>query len=309
MKSVIRVGTPPPVPTRALTVLGAVEGSFRSLADLADSNSRRLIRGQKKALHDLRVTVRRMRTLLRAYEGFLPPEMRPACANLKTVMHQTNQLRDLEVQEMMLSTMLTRKRLAAPTRNAISIIRNHVLNGLTSGRDSNQGTVETLLKHVKILLHIFDEHHTCIGTDRYLDMTASLVHEEITTFARMALSLKNRHQIKRLHKTRLSAKRLRYVMEPIPERVVGVRDGINRLKRLQNLLGAIRDTQTLAQTISTARNGPSLANHGEAANDALSVVSIQQDRLFATYLRRRAGGEITRLEHRIFRVVDGLRPI
>ncbi len=289
-------------------MLGAVEGSLRSLADVADSNSRRLIRGQKKALHDLRVTVRRMRTLLRAYEGFLPPEIRAVCANLKAVMHQTNQLRDLEVQEMMLSTMLTRKRMAAPTRNVISIIRNHMRDGLKTGRGSNQGTVDALLKHVRMLLHIFDEHQTDIGTDGYLDTTASLVHEEITHFARMALSLTSLHQIRCLHKTRLSAKRLRYVMEPIPERVVGVRDGINRLKRLQNLLGDIRDTQTLAKTISTARNGPSLANHGEAANAVLSAVSAQQDRLFATYLRRRTDGEITRLEHRIFRVVDGLRP-
>jgi len=292
---------------RALTVPEAAEAVVRALAAVAYASSHRLARGQAKALHDNRVAIRRIRTLLRAYENFLPLELRSERTELTAIMRQTNALRDLEVHDGMLTQILGRRRIGKQTRDAVFTIRKAVRNHLKSGRSADHVTAQALITSVRALLRKFDESPIDTDGTLYSDMTASIVQRETNTIVKLSLSLERKGQVKRLHRARLSAKRLRYVVEPLPDSIVGVRDGITRLKRLQTLFGDIRDTQTLQSVIIAASEHSESRPYHTSANLALSVARADEDRLFATFLRRRGGGEITRLEHRLSRVVDGLR--
>jgi CHAD domain len=58
-------------------------------------------------------------------------------------------------------------------------------------------------------------------------------------------------QLKRAHRARLAAKRLRYVLDPVRSLVPGGRDAVSRLKGLQDVLGDLRDLQTLEAPLGT----------------------------------------------------------
>jgi hypothetical protein len=54
------------------------------------------------------------------------------------------------------------------------------------------------------------------------------------------------------HAARISAKRLRYLLEPLARRAPGVKALVGRLKQLQDLLGNFHDMQVLAEEIDAS---------------------------------------------------------
>jgi hypothetical protein len=75
--------------------------------------------------------------------------------------------------------------------------------------------------------------------------TGAILAERAEALRRRLQRVTSIEQLKRAHRARLAAKRLRYVLDPVRSLVPGGRDAVSRLKGLQDVLGDLRDLQTL----------------------------------------------------------------
>ncbi len=92
----------------------------------------------------------------------------------------------------------------------------------------------------------------------------------------------------RLHRVRVAAKKLRYVLELVPELSrVGTTRLVNRLKEVQDLLGRLHDLEILAGYV---RRGQDLAASTRPARGTGLIDAIEKEtrELHALYLRRTA---------------------
>ncbi len=206
--------------------------------------------GQREALHDFRVAIRRTRSVLRAYRTWLGKaggrKVRRRLADLASA---TNAGRDAEVQIEWLEarrSALRRseraglnwllRRLREEKRNNYATARQQVRNDFAKVN----GVVRTLLAE-----HIAGEptlFRWAFGT---------LLQEHAQDLFTHLTSIRSASDKRRTHEARLAGKRLRYLLEPIAPALKKGKGSVNRLKQLQDLLGELNDVHILAATVAS----------------------------------------------------------
>ncbi len=83
-------------------------------------------------------------------------------------------------------------------------------------------------------------------------MTGELLDEQAATFRSLLATVHTPQDEEQAHNSRIAAKRLRYLLEPLTKSVDGVKPLIKRLKRLQDILGELHDTHVLSTEIAEA---------------------------------------------------------
>lgn len=209
----------------------------KRLADAADV----------EALHDFRVGLRRLRTCLRAYgervEDGIPRKLRK---RLKAITEATGRARDTEVQLAWLRAELggvnprqrpallqLATRLEARQTQAYGAIRSEVL--------ADFQRLEGRLR--KALAGLAEPDEDDPAPDCFAEVTAPLIHQhalDLNTYLTQIISIAD---VEEAHLARISAKRLRYLLEPVAARLEGGEAVIEALKALQDLLGGLRDAQ------------------------------------------------------------------
>ena len=215
---------------------GRMSEAAAALARLRD-------RRDSEALHDFRVAVRRLRSVLRAYRRWLG---RAGTTKLRRRLQElggaTNVGRDAEVQLAWLEAQ--RSALARGERTGL----NWLMRGLRATRRESYAAAR---RHVRA-----DFERTAETLEKRLgelDATAPPFRETFSALLRQhALDLEARLTAIRgpedeanAHQARISAKRIRYVLEPVRLEAEGVRPLIEHLKDLQGLLGALHDMHVL----------------------------------------------------------------
>ncbi len=235
-----------------------------------------------EALHDFRVSVRRLRTYLEAYSRYTPKgagkKMRKRLAR---VMSATNKGRDNQVQSEWLSLQLDRSNLPKLTRHGYTV----ALEGLKNSRpesapDALSGVVREFTGlEDKLKARLVDPPLSIRLNEEgesisYAVVTGEMVRKLAAILRKRLAAIESLDQRKRVHRARLAAKRLRYVLEPVRAVVIGGRTAVRQLKEVQDHLGDLRDLQMMESRVRSILKQQTSDWSRELADSALRETTL-----------------------------------
>lgn len=229
----------------ALKSLAAAKAAERRLDDRFD----------REALHDFRVSIRRLRSLLRAYRPQLHGAVRPKeRKRLRAIQRATGGGREAEVALEWLTKQhadLAPEQLAGLNWLSALLLerRRKCAEDLdTKVRASFRRTAEKLEERLAIMRSeqnlLAEQPHVTFA--RTLgNLTEAHATDLLMNLGQIA-SLDHAAQ---LHEARITAKRLRYLLEPIRAYADKAQSVVKRSKRLQDVLGDLNDVHVLMREI------------------------------------------------------------
>jgi len=218
-----------------------------------------LVEGDREeALHDLRVALRRLRSLLRSHRGVFAIDFpKKALRRLGALARDTNPGRDAEVQLAWLATF------ASELKPGERAGHRELVRELTERRDESYRKVEREI--VRDFTHLAEDLGTrLVAYQVRVDLEHPARPPSFAVATRDALARGGAEFFDKLariesvadetagHAARIAAKRLRYLAEPVAPWIDEVRRPIDLLKALQDLLGELHDGQLLATHVAHA---------------------------------------------------------
>jgi len=247
---------------RHLLERGPEETARRLCLSLLSEAARALERMEnpedKEGLHDFRVSLRRLRSLMRAYRVQLKGSgAKRLRARVKTLASSTNLARDAEVTIEWL--MGERDRLGEAERAGAS----HLLSLLEVKQQTTPSVAEirrafrALEKNLKkaltrMRLPAEETNSTFVAA------TAEILAEHADILQKSLTAAHSAEDAALLHRARIEAKRLRYILEPLQSELLEARPLIKGMKSLQDCLGDLQDTRVLTTEISEALESSAL---------------------------------------------------
>lgn len=231
----------------ALGFLDDAGRAFERLNDPADG----------AALHDFRVAVRRLRTTLRAYRPLLDEGIgRKPRKLLGDIADATNRVREAEVALAWLEPLTTG--MTAGERVGLRWLIERIEQRRTEEQAACLGQIRTGFDAATRQLRK--------GLTEYRQTVALEPSITDVSFraALQAAALEAARELGQLlakvqhpddddgHRARIAAKRLRYLWEPVKGALAEAKTLVDRLKRLQDLLGELHDLQELTREVHTA---------------------------------------------------------
>ena len=229
----------------ALKSLAAARAAERRLDDRFD----------REALHDFRVSIRRLRSLLRAYRPQLEDAVRAKDRKrLRAIQNATGGGREAEVA------------LEWLTKQHASLAPEHLaglnwLSGLlldrrrkcaedldTKLREQFRRTAEKLEERLAVMRSeqnlLADQPHVSFART-----LANLTEAHATDLLVNLGQIASMEHAEQLHQARITGKRLRYLLEPARAYASGAQSIVKRSKRLQDVLGDLNDVHVLMREI------------------------------------------------------------
>jgi CHAD domain-containing protein/CYTH domain-containing protein len=242
------------------------------LLEEAEKALERMERGENgEALHDFRVALRRTRSVLRAYRPFLkgsrPRKLRRLVSSLAS---STNVARDVDVQLAYLRE--EEEGLEEPARSASSHLR-HRLESKRGELPSVQELRRSFDAARKTANHNLARMRLELGRsrERFASATGRLIQEHGESLRKRLEAVESARDVDGLHRARIAAKRLRYLLEPLQRELGEARPLIKRMKSLQDELGDLQDTRVLTEAIGTALESAALEEARALRELALSL--------------------------------------
>jgi CHAD domain-containing protein len=241
---------PPEEGARRLA-LGFLDQAAKAHSRLADPED-------TEALHDFRVGLRRLRSCLKAYAGQLGDSIpRKLARALKRLAGSTGPGRDTEVQIDWLrgqSPHLSSHqrpgfawllaRLRERRRDAFDDLEKEIADEL----EKVEKELRARLSVYRAEIHLDpDSPRSTLGA-----ATAEILHGQVAELAHHLEQIGDAGDAKRAHQARISAKRLRYLLEPLAEEIPDAGPVVKRLKALQDLLGDLHDAHVLDDELTAA---------------------------------------------------------
>jgi len=226
----LRQRAPTAVRRLLLKLLDAVEQCADRLTDSDDS----------EALHDFRVALRRLNANQRAYRAPLGVKLGKGVRRLART---TNVARDREVQLDWLR--LQRKESAAPARADLDALIHKLERAHEDEREHAYPQWQSAF--AKLAVKLRRRLESVPPDDDTQEIFAVVAGAQLLALGdklRQGLADIEAHgDDAAVHATRITGKRLRYLLEPLAGTVPGVPPLVKRLKVLQDLLGEIHDCQ------------------------------------------------------------------
>jgi CHAD domain-containing protein len=237
----------------SLSYLDQIDMAHARLGDQLDQD----------ALHDFRVGIRRLRSATRAYrtelEGSISGKMRRRLRNLARA---TNDGRDVEVQ---LSWLGKQSQLLGPD----DIPGFYWLVGRLEGRKQkthDRAVADVARRYEKVaatlrralgILRI--ELQTAQGQRpaTFREVTGALAQRQVQRLRQDLGRIQGAGDAEQAHRTRISVKRLRYLLEPVARGNRRAGALIRRFKEAQDLLGEHHDMHVFSSAIASFREGVS----------------------------------------------------
>jgi CHAD domain-containing protein len=213
-----------------------------------------------EALHDFRVGLRRLRSSSRAYRFQLKGSItRQVRRRLRKLTQATNAGRDTEVH-------LAWLRQQAEQLGPDGLQGLSWLIGRLEGRRFDMvrtGTAYAREQFLKTAAKVRPR----LGTFRmeirtgsrqahrsFGHATGELIRAQVAELADDLKRVQGAEDENGVHSARISAKRLRYLLEPLARRVPGVKALVTQLKEVQDSLGDLHDRHVLAEEIASTRS-------------------------------------------------------
>jgi CHAD domain-containing protein len=214
----------------------AVRLARRHLDAASEAVERLAADADAEALHDFRVALRRLRSVLRAYRPCLRKLPKKLRRDLKRVVRATGDGRDAEVFLEWID--------AEPSFPAVEHSgREWVRRQLVEGRDEAYKQLRSrILADFTVLARRL---HRALVTGRdktsYGEFTALRLHAQVAALSADLARVHSAADSALIHDARIQAKRLRYLIEPLVRRMPVARAAVKRLKAFQDETGSLCD--------------------------------------------------------------------
>ena len=213
-------------------------------------------RDEAEVLHDFRVALRRLRSILRAYAPWIDPLPKFLHQRLRRLTRATNAARDTEVQIKLLRRVSPRlkadarpgivwllKRLVERQRTANHVVRKLVRKEFTALEPRLRAALRSP-KHGRDAAR-----RVGVTFAQATDERLSVYCAELATKLADIGSVADRDEI---HAARISGKRLRYLLEPLRGTIPGAAARVTTLKAFQDRFGELNDRFVTAREIAQA---------------------------------------------------------
>lgn len=214
-----------------------------------------------EALHDFRVALRRLRSCLKAYRkplaGSVPKKL---ARRLRKLAQATGPGRDTEVQIEWLRSQgkhlnpAHRPGLAWQLQRLEDRMRDAYKDLTAEVADEFPDLERDLRRHLSV--YQTEVHLDAGGPHPTLgDVSAAILRDQISDLEDHLAEVKDAGDEGEAHRARISAKRLRYLLEPLAgelEESEGAAPLVKRLKGLQDLLGELHDAHVLETELAEA---------------------------------------------------------
>ena len=201
-----------------------------------------------EALHDFRVSVRRLRSTLRAWRGELGDAVRDKdLRRLGRAARATGEARDAEVLRGWVERL--HSDLPPAHRPAAAWLRER-LHPRHGGR--------AVARAGRRLLRVADALDRRLlpgasGTDPFARALAAHVRKQVSAITGWLAAVQGPDDAPRAHRARIEVKRLRYLLDPLRGvRGVEVEPALESLRALQELLGELNDARLAARALREA---------------------------------------------------------
>jgi CHAD domain-containing protein len=243
----VNTKTAPPDGQKCLAELSVKEGLLRLFALRREQLCRDYARflqqeneEDEEALHDLRVSLRRLHSLLRNYKGAIAID-KSLTKQLHTLRQQSNAARDLEVFVAQLTRLFPQQsQLIHPLQQQRILARRQLRRDLPRLWE----TLLPLLQQPPAVTPGKRGEHT-LG-----ELSARLGLKQLRRMKKGLRSLHRHWDEALLHRLRIRGKQLRYLLEPFAGESE-LDDALNALKYFQDDLGDYRDQQLLLQHLAS----------------------------------------------------------
>lgn len=235
-----------------------------------------------EALHDFRVSVRRLRTYLEAYDPYAPKGLgKKTRKRLSSITAATNKGRDNQVHAEWLSLQLQKSNLPKLTRLGYSMALDELnesgagphperLSNIVNDFNSLEGKLKERLADPPLSIRLNQRGESI----DYGSASGEIVRRLAGALQERIEAIESLDQKKRIHRARLAAKRLRYVLEPVKGIVPGGRPVIRQLKEAQDRMGDLRDLQILEASLRSKLEQEASRWSSELAESAAAEASF-----------------------------------
>lgn len=230
---------------------GAREQALRLTRRISEACLRLEDPDDSEALHDFRVGVRRLRTFLRAYRGYLGIRKK-TLKGLRDLTRATNGPRDNEVGiewlEAQKAFLGRRQRVGA----------NWILQRMDGER---QAACETLRAELPLRwLRLETGLRLALGAPfadeldagSFGAVTAGLIRQAAAELERCLGEVHAIDDEKAAHQTRIAAKKLRYLLEPLRGEVEGAEETVQQMRAFQDVFGELNDAHVMLDRLRAA---------------------------------------------------------
>ena len=239
--TLVLLGTPAPHAVRVIAS-GLLDDVLAAQARFDD--------GEADALHDLRVAIRRLRSWLRAFRPELADTVRGRTRRkLHALATATNEARDAEVA---LAFIERQPALPARTRAAVRVMVGELEKACQDHAREMRRTVDRDLpkaaRSLSSQLESWWERHRIDApapVRPMSDVFANALRHQVQRTESALAHVDATSKADVVHRARIAAKRLRYLLEPLDEEL-GTVEPIRLLRSMQQQLGDARDAHRIA---------------------------------------------------------------
>jgi CHAD domain-containing protein/CYTH domain-containing protein len=204
-----------------------------------------------EALHDFRVALRRLRSLLRAFQPYVQHEVTPKLRRrLRDLARATNGARDAEVQTQWVES--RQKDLKPTERIGSRWFLEQLADNRDRGYDASQTAVERafprLDQRVRKSLDaaVRDPEGGRGKLATFAAALEELVRNEAATLQQQLGAIDAPENEPAVHAARIGAKRLRYLLELIADESEPAARAVEQLREIQTVLGELHDAQVVS---------------------------------------------------------------
>lgn len=249
-----------------------------------------------EALHDFRVALRRLRSVLRAFRPYLDdPPSKKLRRRMRGLQRATNEARDTEVQILWVRSQrehLTRGQRvgAAWFLKQLEQRRDHAY---AASRQAIERTFPRLERRTrKWLTEAAGRGAVEESVATYAGVLADLVEDHAAGLEELIGGIRAAGDEVAVHAARIRAKRLRYLLELVSQDVKPSREAVKRLKALQTVLGDLRDAQVVDREFAAAGE-VAAAEHVRRLHEVEARATADQREIRAARRRNATPGMLT----------------
>lgn len=210
-----------------------------------------VLAGGADGLHDLRVALRRLRTLLREFGPLIEDTVtRKTMRALRSLARATSDARDAEVAaDWVLAQKDVPARARAGVRDAAARMvaeRDAALKSMCAQLEREFPGLLARLEKQLADPRVTALRASAVASETFAEATAAVVERRKARLGRALERAKTMRDAEDVHRARIAAKRLRYVLEPLHADDAAY-EPLQRLVHLQDALGAARDAHQMTK--------------------------------------------------------------
>lgn len=211
-------------------------------------------RDDAESLHDFRVALRRLRSVLRAYVAWYDVVPKNLHKRLRRLARATNAARDTEVQIEWLCRVQPRiKAGAQPGRDwLITRLAKRQRTANRAVRKLMHKEFAALEPRLRAALRTRKQGHDAGTSVTFAQATEERLSAYCAELAADLASIGSAADREEIHAARISGKRLRYLLEPLRGSVPGVAAQVNSMKSFQDRFGELNNRFVMARELAHA---------------------------------------------------------